>query len=146
MLYSLCKAKRFKSWWDKDCDRMACFLFFWLLGYVGLANGVPSSLVMAPSLLFSLTRLVRFRADCDHGERLITAQWSLFRPWTMRVHPKAELPLCYWQEVLPGTAVNASRSAWPGSSWRPERKTISKRGICTLKYQVVVRWESKREI
>lgn len=51
----------------------------------------------------------------------------------MRVHPKAQLPFCYGQEALPGTATNASRSAWAGSSWRAERKTISRPGVCAIK-------------
>lgn len=55
-----CKARSSKPWQDKYCDHRACFHFIWLLGYVGLANGVPSSLATAPSFLFSLTRLVRF--------------------------------------------------------------------------------------
>lgn len=141
LLYSLCKARREKSWRDQYSDHWVCFSSFWLLGYAGLVNSVLSRLVNAPSFLFSLTRLVRFVqiAALESALSLCSdrcfspGQWGFIQKHSFR--SAMDRKPCLGQPRMP--------HAVPGQAAAGElrEKQFLDLVFVQLKYQVVMRWE-----
>lgn len=95
-----------------------CLRFFPLLGYERLRkeNSVPNTVGDCPSFPLLPNKVSQVRAnhpDCKGPLSHPADHCS--SPRTMRVHPKAPLPPCYWQETLPERS--CTRACRGSSCW-----------------------------